>query len=268
MHPQLDSITSADGTQIAVERGGDGPPLVLVHGTAADHRVWEPVVDDLREHFTVVAMDRRGRGASGDAEAYAIEREFEDVATVVESIDRPVALLGHSFGAVSALGASRMVENLRGLLLYEPPLWRPGRPDPPADLVERLRDHAQTGEHEAILEVFFRDLTDSEERLKRYRSSPTWPMRVAAAPTVPREVAHLGDFRPEPGDFADVTVPTLVSYGSETRAGLSRSTERAHELLPESELRVIEGVGHDVMATAPERFVEMVVEFVLGRGAE
>src|SRR5438270_592473 len=91
---------------IATTRTGHGPPLVLVHGTTADHTRWAPLLPVLDELFTVHAVDRRGRGASGDDPDHAIEREFEDVAAVVDAIAEPVHLLGHSYGAICALEAA------------------------------------------------------------------------------------------------------------------------------------------------------------------
>ena len=73
-------VVSEDGTPIAVWRSGEGPPLVLIHGAAADHNRWAPVLPALEERFTVFAVDRRGRGRSGDAPDYALEREYEDAA--------------------------------------------------------------------------------------------------------------------------------------------------------------------------------------------
>jgi pimeloyl-ACP methyl ester carboxylesterase len=78
-------VTSTDGTPIAYQRSGEGPPLVLVHGTSADHTRWKPVLPAFEEHFNVYALDRRGRGSSGDSEDYSIDQEFEDVAAVVGS---------------------------------------------------------------------------------------------------------------------------------------------------------------------------------------
>jgi pimeloyl-ACP methyl ester carboxylesterase len=80
----VDTVRSADGTAIAVSRSGHGPPLVLVHGTAADHTRWAPVLPAFEEHFTVFAMDRRGRGGSGDADGYELGREFADAAAVID----------------------------------------------------------------------------------------------------------------------------------------------------------------------------------------
>ena len=116
----MEQIISQDGTQIGYERSGAGSPLVLVHGGTADHTRWAPVLPALNRHFSVYAIDRRGRGASGDAAAYTLEREFEDVTAVIEAIGGPVDLLGHSFGAVCALAAATRTPGVRRLVLYEP----------------------------------------------------------------------------------------------------------------------------------------------------
>ena len=109
----LEHVVSTDGTPIAVWRSGDGPPLVLVHGATADHSRWAPVLPALQERFTVLAIDRRGRGRSGDAATYAIEREYEDVAAVVEWAGEHVSVLGHSYGGVCALEAARLTDRHR-----------------------------------------------------------------------------------------------------------------------------------------------------------
>ena len=111
------STASTDGTTIAYQRSGDGPPLVLVHGTAADHRRWAPVLPALEQQFTVCAVDRRGRGGSGDTAAYAVEQEFDDIAAVVDSLGEPVHLLGHSYGALCALEAALRTRAVRTLML-------------------------------------------------------------------------------------------------------------------------------------------------------
>src|SRR5258706_7310361 len=92
-------IASTDGTNIAHWRTGVGVPLLLVHGTTADHTRWTSVLPDLENEFTVYTVDRRGRGESGDTTPYAIEREIEDIASVIGSIEGPVNILGHSYGA-------------------------------------------------------------------------------------------------------------------------------------------------------------------------
>jgi Alpha/beta hydrolase family len=98
-----DTVVTTISDPIACWRSGQGQPLVAVHATTADHSTWNPLLPALTAHFTVYAMDRRGRGGSGDGSTYAIEREFEDVAAVVDSIGGPVNLLGHSYGALCSL---------------------------------------------------------------------------------------------------------------------------------------------------------------------
>ena len=80
------SVVSRDATEIAFWTSGCGPPLVLVHGAPADHTRWRPLLPYLEPHVTVHAIDRRGRGASRDAAEYRLEREYEDVAAVVDAV--------------------------------------------------------------------------------------------------------------------------------------------------------------------------------------
>jgi pimeloyl-ACP methyl ester carboxylesterase len=101
----MEKIMSKDGTPIAYQRSGTGPPLVLVHGTLGSSRRW-PVIPMLEKQFTIYAIDRRGYGESGDASNYAIEREYEDIAALVDAIGGEVNLLGHSFGGFCILEAA------------------------------------------------------------------------------------------------------------------------------------------------------------------
>ena len=122
--PEPHFVVSADGTAIAVWRSGAGPPLVLVHGTVADHGRWAPVLPAFEAQFTILNLDRRGRGQSGDAPEYSLEREYEDLVAVIESLDDDVYVLGHSYGGVCALEAALRTDRILKLVLYEPPLSR------------------------------------------------------------------------------------------------------------------------------------------------
>src|SRR3990170_2085909 len=191
---EVGRVLSTDGTPIAFWRGGAGPPLVLVHGTAGNHLSFRLVQPLLEEHFTVYAMDRRGRGESGDSPKYAIEREFEDLAALVDSLGVPANLLGHSYGATCALGAAPLARNVRKLVLYEP---APGIPSVPTSSIERMEELIRRGERDDAMVVMFREVLEfSEEELEQFRASPTWPMRVAAAHTVPRELRAEESYRP------------------------------------------------------------------------
>ena len=114
-------VQSTDGTTIKVWMQGEGPPIVLVHGSLRDHTMFEPLVAQLHSSMTTYAIDRRGFGGSGDRKEYAIEREFEDVAAVVEVIAAnagAVALCGHSYGAGCAMGAAALADSVSRLILY------------------------------------------------------------------------------------------------------------------------------------------------------
>ncbi len=122
------SVVSRDGTPIAVFSSGDGPPLLLVHGATADHTTWRSVGPVLERAFRLHAVDRRGRGASGDGSSYEIEREYEDLAAVAETLadeaGTPVDVVGHSYGGRCALGAALLTQSIRRLIVYE------GAPEP------------------------------------------------------------------------------------------------------------------------------------------
>lgn len=116
----MQTVTSRDGTPIAFWRTGQGPPLLLVHGATADHTTtWRFVRAELERRFTAYSMDRRGRGGSGDSGSYALEREAEDVASIVDFIGAPTRVLGHSYGGLCALEAALLTAHLHRLILYE-----------------------------------------------------------------------------------------------------------------------------------------------------
>ena len=257
---------SKDGTCIAYWRSGSGPPLLLVHGTTADHSRWARLLPELERHFTVYAMDRRGRGGSGDAAAYAIAREFEDTAAVVEAIGEPVFLLGHSYGAVCSLEAALLTDRVRKLILYEPPLpigaafYPPGAP-------ERIQALVDAGDLEGALETFFRDVVRMPAaELAAYRQLPAWKVRVALAPTIPRELVLERGYTFRPEQFEGFTVPTLLLAGGESAPVFRQAIHTLHGALPNSELAVLPGQRHVAMDTAPELFLGEVGRF-LGVGA-
>jgi pimeloyl-ACP methyl ester carboxylesterase len=181
-------VRSADGIPIAVWVEGIGPALVMVHGSLADHATFEPFVAVLRRHFTTYAMDRRGFGASGDTADYSIERDFADVAAVVDAVAArtggPVALWGHSYGANCAMGGATLTGNIHHLVLYEPSL---GLPYPPGS-VDNIDSALARGDHDAaIVAVLVDILAMTDDEIDAFRASPLWPIRLAAAPTIPRE---------------------------------------------------------------------------------
>src|SRR3954454_23979749 len=102
----LHTTTSADGTTIAYDRLGEGPPVVLVAGAFNTRSTTAPLAAVLRDRFTVFNLDRRGRGDSGDTPQYAVERETEDLEAVITDAGGTAAVFGYSSGAVLALKAA------------------------------------------------------------------------------------------------------------------------------------------------------------------
>ena len=254
--------TSMDGTRIAYWRGGSGPALLLVHGTTADHSRWARVLPNLERDFTVYAMDRRGRGGSGDALEYAIAREFEDVAAVVDAIGVPVFLLGHSYGAICSLEGARLTGAVRKLILYEPPLPIEGVVYPPG-APERIQALVDAGNPEGALETFMRDVVRMPEaELAAYRQLPAWKVRVTLAPTIARELTIERGYTFDPERFGGFRTETLLLVGGESAPVFRKATDALHEALPHSEVVVLPGQRHVAMDTAPDLFLSEVRRFL------
>ncbi|WP_409338693.1 alpha/beta fold hydrolase [Halalkalicoccus ordinarius] len=261
----MGTVTSADDTPIAFERSGNGPPLVLVHGTTADHTRWAPVLPALEEHFTVYAIDRRGRGESGDTEEYDLEREFEDVAAVVESIDEPVILLGHSYGALCSLEAALQTDNLHKLVLYEPPLPVSDHDPDTEDVLDEMTALVDDGENEQALVRFFSGIVGvPPAELDALRVAPNWPARVDAVHTAIREERARKGYEFDATRFAEVTIPTLLLSGSESAPFLKDATDVLDDALPDGRIAVLDGQAHAAMNTAPDRFIDEVLAFIRG----
>lgn len=255
-------VSSKDATPIAYWRSGEGPPLVLVHGTTADHGRWTPVLPALEEHFTVYAVDRRGRGGSGDSEEYALEREFEDIAAVVNSIGEPANLLGHSGGALFALEAALLTRNVRKLVLYEPPIEVTGEIIPPG-VVDRLEALLEADDRDAVVATVAREVAGvPPEGVEHMRSLPVWEARVAAAHTIPRELRAGATYRFDPERFGDLEVPTLVLLGGDSPAAFQEAGKAVAEALPNSRIVVMPGQGHVAMDTGTELFTTEVLRFL------
>jgi pimeloyl-ACP methyl ester carboxylesterase len=256
----VEYVTSSDGARNAYERSGSGRPLVLVHGTSVERfsfRFLEPL---LVERFTLCAVDRRGRGESGDSKGgYAIEQEFADIAAVVDSLAEPADLFGHSFGATVALGAAPHARNLRRLILYEP---APGVPQVAPELLARLDGLLAAGEREQLLSVFLAEAGLDPAALEQLRASAVWAPRVAAAHMIPRELRAEEHDRPDPKTFSRLGIPALLLLGSESPEWAKEGTEVVRSVLPDRRVAVLEGEDHLAILTAPELVADEVARFL------
>ena len=258
----MPTFVSKDGTPIACERSGAGPALVLVHGTTADHARWAPILPALEARFTVYACDRRGRGASGDGPSYAIEREFEDIAAVVDGIGGPVDLLGHSHGAICALEAAASAKNLRRLVLYEPPIPT-GASSAPPGVLEKLQALLDAGDRDGVVAAFMTDVARvPPAQVERMREQPAWRARVAAAGTIPRELHADDAYALSAERLRGITAPVLLLLGGASAAFFRTALERVQAAVPQSELVVLPGQQHAAIDMAPELFAREVIAFL------
>jgi pimeloyl-ACP methyl ester carboxylesterase len=263
-------IASRNGTQIAFWASGDGSPLLLVHGAPADHTRWHALLPYLEPHATVHAMDRRGRGGSGDSADYAVEREFEDVAAVVDAIaevsDSPVDVYGHSYGGFCAFGAATFTANIRRLVLYEGwPLVNPEVNALPPALEERLNLLLAEDNHEAALELFMREVVMlDEDELNAVQAHPSWQARVAAVHAIPREIRACSSPQAafDPEQAANITVATLLLVGENSSDPSKADVETVATALPDASIAVLEGQQHVADVVAPELIAKHVVEFL------
>jgi pimeloyl-ACP methyl ester carboxylesterase len=216
----------------------------------------------LERQFTIYAMDRRGRGLSADHPAYALEREYEDVAAVVDGIGEATNVLGHSYGALCALEGALLTTHVRRLVLYEPgfptngPLYTPG-------LRERLEASLASDARDEALATFYREVVGlPADDVAAMQQAPTWEMRRSIAHTLPREFAD-GDYVFDGRRIAQLHIPVLLLSGSDSPEELRAPTEALHAALPDSTVEIIEQQGHIAMITAPELFAQLVIDFLL-----
>jgi pimeloyl-ACP methyl ester carboxylesterase len=217
-------------------------------------------------------MDRRGRGASGDATAYTIEREFEDVAEVAVAVGAAagtgmgapeVDVAGHSYGGRVALGASLLTPSIRRLVVYEGAPVPPGMSYRPPGLVEAVRAALNRGDKAAALTTFLAGIVGmSEAALDAYRADPVWPARVAAAHTILREIEAEAGLAASLEALERVTVPVLLVLGSISRSPFRIGTDELARRLAAAEVAVIDGAAHAAHHTHAAEFVRLVVTFL------
>ena len=208
-------------------------------------------------------MDRRGRGGSADSPDYDIMREAEDVAAVLKDIGTSTFVLGHSYGAVCALEAALLADNIHLLILYEPPIPT-GFPLYPPGVPDRMQALIDNNDLEAALEIFFREIVKMpDQEFDLYRKLPTWKGRIILAPTIPRELAidRVYSFAPE--KFAQLQVPTLLLLGGDSPPVFQSATELVDSALSNAQIVVMPDQRHIAMDTNPELFIEEVLQFLV-----
>jgi pimeloyl-ACP methyl ester carboxylesterase len=267
----LHKAISKDGTEIGYWTSGHGPPLVLVHGGLGDHTRWDALRPHLEPHRTVHAVDRRGRGESGDHPEYALAREFEDVAAVIDAVakasDSLVDVYAHSAGGIYTAGAAPLTSNIRRLAIYEGWDWtHPEAYVPPRDVLEQMDALVAEGHRESACEMLFREVLEvSDEELAGIRAQPSWSGRVAIVHTVTREVLSFLESGFDPERSGSIRVPLLLLVGAKSPEIWKSDAEVLAAALPDARIAVLDAQGHSADMLAPELVAEELLAFLRER---
>lgn len=262
-----ETVTSADGTPIAYETSGSGPALVTVCGATCDRALMRPTARALGAHFRTVDYDRRGRGDSGDTLPYAVEREVEDLAALIEAVGGRAHLYGHSSGAGLVLHAVAAGLAVDRFVLHDPP-YSPDDASARAEsrrYARRIRALLAEGRRAEAMATFCRLTGMPDEAIEGMRRTARWAELTALAPTLAYDSAVMGDLETGgavPEDLAERAArPGLVLVGSESPPFMMEVGRRLADFLPAGSLRVIHGHGHVV----PEDVLAPVVtEYLRG----
>jgi len=250
----MQTVTSNDGTSIAYERHGSGPSIVLLHGSSATRQAWEAVVPHLTDKFNLILPDRRGRGDSGDAEAYSLDREVADLSALLDAVDTRTTVFGHSFGGLVALAAAEEI-NFGRLVLYEPAVLVGDHRD--NDLAARMQRQLDVGVRENAMKLFFQEAAGvpAPEQL------PIWPhdVRFDLAETVVRENEAVESY--DLPERPAISCPTLLLTGDRGPEHLRTGVRTLSDRVPSSRLVEFDEVGHVGIQSAPERVADAVRSF-------
>jgi pimeloyl-ACP methyl ester carboxylesterase len=262
--PRPKKLFSKDGTAIAFDRVGDGPPVILVNG-ALCYRAFgssRPLARRLAQHFTVYTYDRRGRGDSGDTEPYAVEREVEDIEALVNEAGGAAFIWGISSGAVLALEATNRLTGIKKVAVYEAPfIVDDSHPTTKGDWVRINQAIAANRRNDAV-KFFLKLIGLPAFFIALMRLMPVWSKLKAVAHTIPYDGAIVQDNqqgKPLPANrWTSVMVPTLVMDGGKSPAWMRHANRSLANVLPNAQHRTLEGQTHMVKA---EALAPTLVEF-------
>ncbi len=264
----MSSVISQDGTQIAFDEMGKGAAVILVASALATRDSASPLAERLAERLTVINYDRRGRGESGDTPPYAVAREIEDIAALVEHAGGSVFLFGSSSGAALALeAANRLGGKVKKQALFEPPFIVDGTRSPlPADYAARVGELAAAGQRGAAVEYFMSEAVGvPPEFIEPMKQSPMWADLQQVAHTLRYDGELMGDTmlgKPlSPTRWRAATARTLVLDGGASPAWLRNGAKMLAEVLPNAQYRTLEGQDHSLLMSAPDVLAGVLVEF-------
>jgi pimeloyl-ACP methyl ester carboxylesterase len=243
----MQKVLSRDGTALAFDRFGDGPPLILVVGAFNDRATGAPLATFLAPHFRVFNYDRRGRGESGDTAPYAIDREIEDLAALIAEAGGAAAVFGYSSGACLALQAAAHGLPITRLALFEPP-YRVGPTGTPPNHAAHLAELIAAGRRGDAVEYFQTEMVGiPPDVVAQFRHAPFRPALEAMAHTLVYEAVILGDGSLPAEMVRAITVPTLAIAGGAGFPFMRVTAQALADTMPNGQAHIMEGQTHDIM---------------------
>jgi pimeloyl-ACP methyl ester carboxylesterase len=261
----MEKVTSKDGTQIAYDKTGNGPLVIIVNGALGYREFYgnKELAQMLSKEFTVIIYDRRGRGESTDTPPYQVKKEIEDIEALIDAAGGPALLYGVSSGAVLSLKAAAHLGNkISKLALYEPPL-RTGDTKEFAKYTQQMNELLAAGRRSDAVALFMGNGMSPEE-LEDFRKTheEEWKIREAVAPTLAYENAILGDGLPPIKDAKAVKIPVLVMNGEKGIPFIHEAIDILTKAFPDAQRKTIEGQTHVPSATA---MAPALMKFFVGK---
>jgi pimeloyl-ACP methyl ester carboxylesterase len=245
----VNQVTSKDGTAIALDRSGTGPPVILVCGGSVDRMSNAPLAALLSQRLTTLNYDRRGRGDSGDTQPYAVEREIEDIQAVLSEAGGTAFIYGTSSGAALALEATARTPGITKLAMWEPPYFTEEflSSRPPLDTAQTYRKFLAEDRRGDAVEYFMSKVVGMPpEFVAGARSAPFWAATEKIAHTLAYDAEIMDDYS-VPTDLASsVKTPTIVIDGGASFPFVHATADALAGALPNAERRTLEGQEHNI----------------------
>ena len=247
----MNTVISKDGTQIAYDKNGSGPAVILVDGAFCSKNFgpMPKIVPFLSKNFTVITYDRRARGDSGDTKPYSVEREIEDIKALIEIAGDSANLFGISSGAILAMKAAAYGLNINKLALLEPPFVGNKQGRRPENAVEQLQEMITKGKKGDACKFYLKKVIGVPAIVPFILSlTPNWTKMKANANSLPYDAAVCGDFNLQKGLVTSLTISTIVIDSEKSPKALRDAVQEVANALPNGHRKTLKGGVHDVPA--------------------
>jgi pimeloyl-ACP methyl ester carboxylesterase len=248
-------VRSADGTAIAYEVSGDGPPLVIIGGGMNDRAMFTPLATIMSERYTTYNYDRRGRGDSeyGDPTRYTLDREVDDLAAVLAVVGEPAYVFANCTGGMIAVLAAAAGMPMLKLGMFEPPY---GGQAASAGQVEELNQLILADKRDEVVAYFSMNVVRfmTAETVETFKRHPAWRAFVSMAPSTYYDAVISRDHTAIPFDeLRQIAVPSLIMSGGESPRYVQDVCQTMADTIPDARFQALQGMGHlfDQKAGAP-----------------